>query len=97
VGSALGRLLGRPNPVKTGAGGRLQPYDPSTGRYLASAANPGVSPGQTTTNLINLMVGAAQGYADGAFGIQAPIPGTRAHDLGQKVGKSIAALENLFR
>lgn len=34
----LGKILGR-LPLKPGPGGRLQPYDPRTGRYLRSNAN----------------------------------------------------------
>ncbi|WP_231758913.1 RHS repeat-associated core domain-containing protein [Microbulbifer elongatus] len=87
------RMIGKEFPVKKGAGGKPQPYDPKTGQYLSAEANPGaaMSPIGRFTN------GFSQGFAEGsATGVTGATPVGRAGDVGYALGNLIGTIGGWF-
>lgn len=84
-GSKIGRLLGRPNPVKPNGHGQLQPYSAANGRYLPNGANPGLA----GSPLAEMAGGALEGAASQATGgaVDPPTAITRFRQAGQAIGK----------
>jgi len=82
AGGPGGALVGMRYPVKVGAGGRLQPYNPANGRFLGFDANPGLSNSATYHGV----VGVGQGVLADPVN-QPPQPRTRAQALGQLIGR----------
>ena len=94
-GSAMGRLFGRPNPVKPNAAGNLQPYSAKTGQWLHNQANPGLG----ANPLTNISIGVVQGLAESAGGgaIDMPPPITRAQSLDQAVGRAVGSIRDIIK
>jgi RHS repeat-associated protein len=88
------RLIGRGHPVKTGAGGRPQPYDRATGQYLSPSANPGLR----RSPLTQFTQGVVEGFVDEAGGGPPPteVPANLARGIGQMVGRVGARIKDLF-
>ena len=90
AGARLRSLFGRPYPTKIGAGGRPQPYDPATGRYLSPAANSGLA----VSAFAQFGAGFGQGYASQFLNIDPPLAVTNAQQAGQTLGRWAAVLMN---
>jgi hypothetical protein len=70
-------------PTKPGAGGKPQPYDPTTGRYKSPCDQPSINNNPVT----DFLAGAAFGYSDGTGGKPfSPKPGARASTVGSICG-----------
>jgi hypothetical protein len=85
IGGGLRKAFGRGYPTKIGAGGELQPFDPSTGRYLSPSVNPGV----VNSPIGHFVIGLGQGIASSQSSIEAPAPVSNAQSWGQVVGQFI--------
>ncbi|AWF81254.1 hypothetical protein BTJ40_10730 [Microbulbifer sp. A4B17] len=86
-------MIGKEFPVKKGAGGKPQPYNPKTGQYLSTEANPGaaISPIGRFTN------GFSQEFAEGsATGVTGATPVGRAGDVGHALGNLIGTIGGWF-
>jgi RHS repeat-associated protein len=92
TGSKVGKLVGSGYPTKLNSAGRLQPYDPATGRYLSPAANPGVA----QSPLGHFSVGFTQGYASATTGAIAPDAVTNAQQIGQAIDQILGAIVGAF-
>lgn len=90
-GSKLGKVLGRPNPVKSGSGG-MQPYDAATGRYLPRSANPGLAKSPAA----DFAVGFGQGFLSEASTVDAPFAMSTAQEWGQAAGRIAYNLLDYF-
>jgi RHS repeat-associated protein len=88
AGTVLGYLLGKEYPTKIGAGGRPQPYDPATGKYLSKAANPGAVSGP----LGSFLAGVGQGLASGYTGSPTPPAVNNWQGRGQALGSLLSNL-----
>jgi len=82
AGTPLGRALGFPFPVKTGAGGALQPFNPANGQYLSFGTNPGLAAGSAGT----FSAGFASGFAT-AQGAPGLVPVGTAGNIGYIIGQ----------
>jgi RHS repeat-associated protein len=99
VPPAILRNLGLKYPFKLNSVGKLQPYDPLTGKYLPYSVNPGIAKLQKATGLtygsIYAQIAAFNGYQDAIAtppkwsNTQADVPGW--YGIGYKVGFSVGA------
>ncbi|MCK5707810.1 MAG: hypothetical protein KAI43_09160 [Candidatus Aureabacteria bacterium] len=88
VGSLKGGLIGKKFPTKLNSAGKLQPYNPATGRYLSNSANVGLK----FSPVGRFFAGFAQGYAE-AKGASGATPVGKAGNLGNVIGNLIG---NIF-
>jgi RHS repeat-associated protein len=82
-----GFLIGKGYPTKLNRSGALQPYDPATGRYLSTVANPGtvMSPAG------RFSAGFAQGWAE-SKGAAGSTPVGTAGNIGYALGNLLGSL-----
>lgn len=88
AGTALGRLVGKPNPTKLNRAGDQQPFNARNGQYLAPSANPGLR----NSPVGDFGIGFGQGYASGITGAVAPDATSAAMGWGQTVGQFVGVL-----
>ncbi len=87
LGSSFRKLVGKEYPSKLNRGGKLQPYDPKTGRFLSYGSNPGLK----LSPLTRFTSGFAQGWAE-AKGATAATPVGPAGNFGYMLGNVIGHL-----
>jgi RHS repeat-associated protein len=81
--------IGRGFPTKLNSVGKLQPFDPKTGRYLPQSANPGFK----ATPLGDTITGATLGFTEGYTGVSSGfVPLGRAGALGFEIGKTVGGV-----
>ena len=85
--NSLKKLAGKEYPTKLNRGGKLQPYDPKTGRFLSYNSNLGLK----LSPLTRFASGFAQGWAE-AKGASGATPVGSAGNLGYMLGNTIGNL-----
>ncbi|HEC32620.1 MAG TPA: hypothetical protein ENI41_09025 [Deltaproteobacteria bacterium] len=85
--SSFRKLVGNDYPTKLNRGGKLQPYDPKTGRFLSYSSNPGLK----LSPLTRFTSGFAQGWAE-AKGATGATPVGSAGNIGYIIGNAIGSL-----
>jgi RHS repeat-associated protein len=86
--SWMNKTIGKPYPTKINRAGKLQPYDPKTGRFLKNDANPGFK----LSPLNRFVTGFGHGWAE-AKGASGATPVGRAGNIGYMIGNFIG---NIF-
>ena len=81
------KLWGKEYPTKLNRGGKVQPYNPETGRFLSYDSNPGFK----LSPINRFSSGSVQGWAE-AKGAVGATPVGRAGNIGYMLGRIIGGL-----